>query len=173
MPERVSDQIGRVVSLHLHPEKGGDPLSSVDAFELAAEKGIVGNPRYFDRRNREGKPSRRQVTLIEREILRQHAAALSVDDFSPGVVRSNIETNGVDLIACVGRHLRVGTAVLFIYERRDPCHKMDKLCQGLRALMENNRQGVLAEVVLSGTVHVGDPVEIVPAVHMSAIQSHS
>jgi len=35
---------------------------------------------------------------------------------------------------------------------------MDAICQGLRDLMENDRQGVLAQVVKSGTIRVGDPI---------------
>jgi len=35
---------------------------------------------------------------------------------------------------------------------------MDALCQGLRARMMNQRQGVLAEVVRSGKIRVGDAV---------------
>jgi MOSC domain-containing protein YiiM len=47
---------------------------------------------------------------------------------------------------------------LFFYEPRIPCEKMDRICQGLRALMENNRQGVLAQVVRTGIIRVGDTV---------------
>jgi MOSC domain-containing protein YiiM len=37
---------------------------------------------------------------------------------------------------------------------------MDAICQGLRARMMDQRQGVLAEVVQSGTVRVGDPIQV-------------
>jgi MOSC domain-containing protein YiiM len=37
---------------------------------------------------------------------------------------------------------------------------MDAICRGLRALMENNRQGVMAEVVQSGTVRPGDAITV-------------
>lgn len=33
---------------------------------------------------------------------------------------------------------------------------MDAICQGGRSIMKNNRQGVLAEVVKSGAIGVGD-----------------
>jgi MOSC domain-containing protein YiiM len=35
---------------------------------------------------------------------------------------------------------------------------MDAICQGLRARMMDQRQGVLAEVVRSGRVSVGDAI---------------
>ncbi|MBI3743882.1 MAG: MOSC domain-containing protein, partial [Chloroflexi bacterium] len=137
---------GRVASLHLHPLKGGEPFTRAETISLVAGKGIEGNPRYFDR------GSRRQVTLIAREQIAAHANALGVERFEPGAVRSNIETEGVDLNALVDRDVRVGGAVLHIYTPRTPCHKMDALHNGLRALMENGRQGVLAQVVQSGVI---------------------
>jgi len=37
---------------------------------------------------------------------------------------------------------------------------MDALCQGLRELMMNNRQGVMAQVVRSGKIRVGDSIVV-------------
>ena len=37
---------------------------------------------------------------------------------------------------------------------------MDGVCAGLRELMKNNRQGVLAEVVRSGSIRVGDCIQV-------------
>lgn len=150
--------MGRIASLHVHPEKGGEPLRAVEAIELVAEKGIVGNGRYFGRVKKEtGAPSRRQVSLIEREQLAEHAAALG--PIAPGAVRSNIETSGIDLVALVGRHVRIGTAELHLYAARTPCSKMDAVIDGLRARMENDHQGVMAQITKSGAIRVGDPIE--------------
>ena len=150
---------GRVTSLHVHPAKSGEPLLTVDELHLVADKGIREDKRYFGRKSRStGKPSRRQVTLIEREQIAEHAAALGLEAIGPGIVRSNIETTGMDLVSLVGREVAVGEAVVRFYEPRTPCAKMDAICQGLRQLMENSRQGVLAEVVKSGVVRVGDKI---------------
>jgi len=155
----MAETTGRVVSLHLHPEKGGEPLRSVEQFEVVAEKGILGNPRKFGAISRStGQPSKRQVSLIEREQIAEHAATLGLQSIPPGVVRSNIETSGIDLIALVGKQIQIGDAVLFFYEARTPCEKMDRICPGLRALMEDNRQGVMAQVIRSGIIRVGDAV---------------
>jgi MOSC domain-containing protein YiiM len=54
----------------------------------------------------------------------------------------------------------IGGAVLHFYEPRTPCEKMDAICVGLRELMEPKRQGVMAEVVQSGRISVGDRVEV-------------
>ncbi len=37
---------------------------------------------------------------------------------------------------------------------------MDALCQGLRKLMLNGRQGVLAEIRRSGKISIGDEIRI-------------
>src|SRR5436309_15120693 len=89
--------LGRVVSLHLHTIEAGAPLTDVESFEVVAGKGILGEPRYFGRLNRKGQPTRRQVSLIECEQISEHAGALGLTSISPGAVRANIETSGINL----------------------------------------------------------------------------
>jgi len=157
--------LGRVASLHLHGAQSREPLRSVDAVELVAGKGIHDEPRYFGRISRKtGKPSRRQVSLIEREQIAEHAAALGLESIPPGAVRANIETIGIDFRGLVGKQIQIGEAVLFLYEPRTPCEQMDAICAGLRGLMENNRQGVMAEVVRSGKVRANDPIYLTDSV---------
>lgn len=145
-------------------------MQNTEFIDAVAGRGIVGNPRYFDRVSRTtGKPTRRQISLIEREQIAEHAAALGLESIQPGAVRANIETQGVNLVTLVGRQIQIGEAVLLLYEPRLPCSKMDAVCAGLRALMADNRQGVMAEVIQSGRIKVGDcirPVEA-PATHLS------
>jgi MOSC domain-containing protein YiiM len=127
--------------------------------ELVAAHGIRADARYFGRVSREtGAPSRRQVTLIEREQLQEHAQGLGLEDIAPGAARSNIETTGIDLIRLLGCEIEIGQAVLFLYAPREPCAKMDAICQGLRERMQHQRQGVLAEVRRGGLIRIGDPV---------------
>jgi len=158
--ELANGPLGRVASLHLHPTEPGARLQVVESMQVVEARGILGDTRYFDRLSRDtGKVTRRQVSLIEREQIAEHAAALGLPAIAPGAVRANIETLGIDLVALVGRELQVGEAVLRFYAPRDPCAKMDAICQGLRNLMMNDRQGVMAEVVRSGTIRVGDPLQ--------------
>ncbi|HWX21969.1 MAG TPA: MOSC domain-containing protein [Candidatus Binatia bacterium] len=152
---------GRVASLHLHPATPGASFQNVEVIEVIEAKGILNDNRYFARLSRDsGKPSRRQVSLIEREQLAEHAAVLGLPAIVPGAVRSNIETSGVNLVGLVGREIEIGQAVLFLYAPRDPCEKMDAICRGLREQMMSHRQGVLAEVRRSGTIRVGDPIRV-------------
>lgn len=77
---------------------------------------------------------------------------------SPGEVRENIVTRGIDLASLVpGTRLRVGSAVLEITKPCEPCAFIDSLRPGLRARI-GNRRGMLARVSASGEVRLGDPV---------------
>ena len=148
---------GRVASLHLHPLEPGAPLQTVDQIHVVAGKGIADEPRYFGKLSRRtGRPSRRQVSLFEREQIAEHAAALGLESIPPGAVRANIETTGIDLVKLIGKQIQIGDAILLVYEARTPCQRMDAICSGLRSLMENNRQGVLAEVIRSGIIRDRD-----------------
>jgi MOSC domain-containing protein YiiM len=151
--------IGHVASLHLHPAESGAPFQNVVEFELVEGQGIIGDARYFGRLGRDtGQPSRRQVTLMDRKEIIEHATVLGLPSIPAGAVRSNIETMGTDLIAHLGHDVQIGDAVLRLYAPRDPCAKMDAICHGLRALMMGQHQGVLAEVIRSGKIRVGDPI---------------
>jgi len=96
--------------------------------------------------------------LIEREQIAQHAVALGLQSIAPGRVRANVETEGINLVDLIGKRVKIGGAILFFYEGRTPCRQMDDICNGLRALMEDNRQGVMAEVIQSGTVRLRDTI---------------
>ena len=101
--------------------------------------------------------------MIEREQIAEHAATLGLQSIPPGAVRANIETTGINLIPLIGQQIQIGDAVLFLYEARKPCQQMDAICAGLRALMETDRQGVMAEVVRTGRIRCQDPVSTVAA----------
>jgi MOSC domain-containing protein YiiM len=147
-----------VASLHLHPELAGEALRAVSEVYAEAGKGLVGDCRVFARKNQKGEPGRRQVSLIAREEIARHAAALGLTEITPGAVRSNIETTGLDLVSFLDREVEVGQAVLLFYEARTPCWKMDRIAPGLQAMMSQGRQGVLAQVIRSGWIRTGDAI---------------
>jgi MOSC domain-containing protein YiiM len=154
-----SAQQGWVTSLHLHPAQPGEPLRPVESVELVHDKGVVGDCRYFGRLSQQtGAPTRRQVSLIEREQIARHAQALGLACIPPGAVRSNFETSGINLADWLGREIEVGEAILLLHSLREPCAKMDAVCQGLRQRMLDGRQGVLAQVRRAGRIRIGDPI---------------
>src|SRR5689334_22399428 len=95
-----------------------------------------------------------------REVLFASLEHLDSVDVEPGDVRENLTVEGADAQQWpIGQRVRVGEAVFEITMVCEPCHRMDELRQGLRAELDNKR-GMLARVVESGEVAVGDPVEL-------------
>ena len=135
-------------------------MLTLDRIDVEADCGIVQDTRYFRRPSPLGRPSKRQITLIEREQIAEHARSLARRLFAPGAVRSNIETEGIRLAALVGAVLQVGNAQILVTGPRDPCEKMDAIAPGLRRLMNYGKQGVLGRVLKSGTIRVGDNITI-------------
>ena len=144
----------------MHPPVAGEPMLPADSIAVETDAGIVGNTRYWKRLSRAShQPTQRQVSLIEREQIAEHASALGLPGIAAGQVRSNIETEGINLVPLAGRDVRVGGAVIHIAAPRDPCHKMDEIAPGLRERMTNDKQGILAVVVQSGTIKNGDVIQ--------------
>jgi MOSC domain-containing protein YiiM len=100
-----------------------------------------------------GNPPRREVLFASAE----HLNSVGVE---PGAIRENLTVTGTDVEQWpVGQRVRAGEAVFEITMVCDPCHRMDELREGLRAEIEGKR-GMLARVVESGEVAVGDEIEL-------------
>src|SRR5438876_6382857 len=99
-------------------------------------------------------PPKREVLFVSKE----HLDSVDVE---PGGIRENIPVEGIDVEHWpVGQRIRAGEAEFEITMICDPCHRMDELRDGLRAELQGKR-GMLARVVESGEVAVGDNVELV------------
>ena len=141
--------MGVVLSLWLKRFKRG-PMDRVLFAEAVAGRGLAGNA------NQGG---RRQVTLIDEARWREALEALGVD-VDPSTRRANVLLSGIDLEGQRGHSLRLGQAVIRIYNELTPCHQMDEAQPGLRkALKPRWRGGAFGEVIEGGIIHVGDPVE--------------
>ena len=151
---------GKVASLHLHPQEPGESLTAVQSIELVEGKGIQGNPRYFGRVSRStGKPSRRQVTLIEREVW-DALLHETGSDAPPSTRRANLMVSGISLANTRKRVLRIGETRLEIAGETKPCERMEDAVPGLRAAMYDDwRGGAFAKVLTGGEVRIGDVVE--------------
>jgi MOSC domain-containing protein YiiM len=100
-----------------------------------------------------GPNSIRQVLLEDVEVLR----TLGLE---PGTIKEQVTVEDVrvnDL--AVGTRLVLGAVVLELTKPAGPCSRMDEIRPGLRAELEGCR-GVLAKVMVPGTVHVGDGVTV-------------
>ena len=67
-----------------------------DSITVETDAGIVGNTRYWKRLSRASNhPTQRQVSMIEREQIAEHASALGLPSIAAGQVRSNIPTQTI------------------------------------------------------------------------------
>ena len=99
-------------------------------------------------------PPKREVLFVSKE----HLDSVDVE---PGAIRENITVEGDDVEKwSIGQRVRVGGAEFEITMVCDPCHRMDELRDGLRAELQGKR-GMLARVVESGEVVVGDEIELI------------
>jgi MOSC domain-containing protein YiiM len=97
---------------------------------------------------------RRQVLFASTEHLR----SVGVD---PGAIRENLTVDGDDVHRWpVGQRVAIGDAEFEISMPCDPCERMDQLRPGLREEL-GGRRGMLARVVKSGHVAVGDEIRLV------------
>ena len=101
-----------------------------------------------------GNPPKREVLFVSKE----HLDSVDVE---PGAIRENITVEGADVEQWpIGQRVRAGEAEFEITMVCDPCHRMDELRDGLRAELQGKR-GMLARVVETGEVAVGDEIELV------------
>jgi len=98
----------------------------------------------------------------KREVLFVSADHLDSVGVEPGAIRENLTVEGDDVQQWpIGQRGKVGDQAVFeITMVCDPCHRRDERRQGLRAELDGKR-GMLARIVQSGEVAVGDPVELI------------
>jgi MOSC domain-containing protein YiiM len=90
----------------------------------------------------------KQVTLIDRDDV----AAVAVEtgaDLSPGDMRRNVVTTGIDLSSLVGRWFTVGDVLLFGMKRCPPCTHLERLT-GVRLVKAMARRGGINAAVFAG-----------------------
>jgi MOSC domain-containing protein YiiM len=137
--------LARIVAVFVSPHRG-QPVVSVQSARVIADHGIEGDAH--------AKPGTdRQMLLMDQETL---------EDFGlkPGDLKESITTVGLELYKLPsGQRLRVGSTVLALTHLCPPCKHVDEIRPGLQQELAG-RRGVLARVVQTGDLRVGDTVEI-------------
>lgn len=146
----MKDDVPRVAALHVAPGRRL-PMRAVQHVEAEAGRGLVGD-RYHGTRHR-------HVSL-------QGVAALAeaAERFGRPVpwelTRRNVTVDGLDVPTTPGTRLRVGGALLEVVRVAAPCKLLDDtLGRGAQEALRR-RAGTVFRVLESGTIRVGDPVEV-------------
>lgn len=94
----------------------------------------------------------------KRSVLFVSAEDLEAVDVVPGAVRENFTVSGADVMRWpIGQRVQVGETEFEISMVCDPCHLMEEIRPGLQAEIDG-RRGMLASVVRTGAVRLGDEV---------------
>ena len=101
----------------------------------------------------------RQVTLIAVEDMAAIAAFLGLSEVAPELLRRNLVTRGINLLALKDRRFRVGASLLEGSGECAPCSRMEETFGpgGYNAVRGHG--GITARVVEGATIHIGDAVE--------------
>lgn len=143
---------GRLESIGVRPGRRVAP-KSLEVATLNASAGIDGD-RY--RTTHDGP---RQVTLVAIEDLAAVAAFLGLPAVAPELLRRNLVTRGINLLALKDRRFRVGTALLETSGECAPCSRMEETLGpgGYNAV--RGRGGITARIIEGGIVSIGDSIE--------------
>jgi len=96
--------------------------------------------------------SLRQVLLVDSETLQAM-------NLSPGIIRENITTSGLNVNGLeIGQKLRVGETRLEVSAVGMPCDQLEKVRPGLEKEIWG-RRGMLCRVLEGGIIRRGDPIE--------------
>jgi len=135
-----------VEAIHLGAP-GVPELWTVESVSAVAGKGLEGDRHFSEEGARPGEA----LTLVD---------AANVEDagLQPGATRRQLTVRGVDLNALVGRRFRVGEVECVGVELCEPCSHLEEMTRPgiIKDLL--HRAGINADIVVGGTIRVGDPV---------------
>jgi hypothetical protein len=133
---------------HHGREPDNYPMIEVRSVECVAGHGIRGD-RFFDYQN----DYKGQITFFSLEVFDELCGALEMQDYSPGSVRRNVMTRGIDLNELIGQEFEVqGVRFCGTGECR-PCYWMDRAIASSAENFLKGRGGLRARILTDGTLH--------------------
>ncbi len=146
-------QTGTLTWIGIRPEKKM-PLQSLDSVDVSVERGLEGD--HFSAK----KSKKRQITLIQHEHLDAVAEILGQDEISPLLTRRNLVVKGINLLSLRNMKFNIGEVELEATGYCHPCSRMEEnLGPGGYNAMRGHG-GITAKVIKSGTIHLGDPIQL-------------
>lgn len=159
---RSADTSGTVVSILAAADAEG-VMRRVSEAQADAGRGLVGD-RYHAGAGTFSNPHARghDLTLIDQDVIDDLGGVFA--GYRAEDTRRNIVTRGIDLNALVGWHFRIGEVECVGQRLCEPCAHLDRIAVrgALRPLV--HRGGLRADLVTSGRIAIGDPVEPVARV---------
>jgi len=147
-------QVGKVNWIGIRPSR------NVKQIELQSVEAIVGEGLSGDRYS--GKSGKRDVSIIQAEHLEIVGRLLGKGTINPLLTRRNLVVSGVNLVSLKGKVIRLGSTELEITGPCAPCSKMEtNLGPGGYNAMRGHG-GITARVLKTGTISVGDTLEVIP-----------
>ena len=150
---------GRLEHITLRTQRRGE-VKRVEETEVVAGLGLSGDHRA--ERKEVNMESKRQVTLIQAEHL-PVLSALMGHEVVPEDTRRNLVVSGINLLALKDKRFKIGEVVFEGSGLCHPCSRMEEtLGEGGYNVMRGHG-GILARVLQSGTIRVGDEVVFLPS----------
>ncbi len=152
--------MGTIASIVYRPEQN-HPKDHFSRVTLQTANLIVGNGIEGDLK---GSNPARQLNIMSRETL----DTLATEGFmtAPGQMGEQIVVSGVDVNTLPeGAQIQLGDAIIEVYKPRTGCDRFEAI-QGLPPSQAAKRLGVIAGVIKSGTINVGDPVIVLEDVRV-------
>lgn len=149
---------GEVVAIHVAGTHS-KPVEAREEVNVVAGRGIRGDRHFISTDSPARSPGAGEdLTLIAAEAVDAVGCEFDIE-LGPGEHRRNVTTRGIALDDLVGERFRIGDAHCQGVMRCEPCRHLERLTEDgvIKALV--HRGGLRADVLDSGTVHVGDHVE--------------
>ena len=128
---------------------GESPTLAVAEVECVAGQGLVGDRFFGFKDNYKG-----QITFLSAEVFADVCQTLGAGAKSPGVMRRNVDTAGVDLNTLIGQKLTVQGVDFEGVAECSPCHWMDDaIAPGAEAALQG-RGGLRARILTNGRLRV-------------------
>lgn len=152
---------GSVIGIWLTPDTAA-PMQRVPSARLLAGRGLEGDRYALGGGTWADYPDlEKQLTLIDADDV----AAVARDtgaELTPGDLRRNLVTTGIDLPSLVGGWFAIGEALLFGMKRCPPCTHLERMT-GVRLIKPMvHRGGINAAVFVGESIRDGDVVRPVP-----------